>query len=231
MSRNGKAKQSGASQWSIIDRNVASIFAGCGLASLQPLYSCQADYTAATSFPFPAALRVFLLQPLFRHLILQSRIPLFCLFSGQNGACESVFNCIFNKLARSNKLVLRNFCLFQNFIFANKKSTNTSNTLIRTNNYIYVCILSRYFQNPFNFLCFAEKMQNIRKTLRLFIQAVQREGYIQPFGDGVEVVLVGTQGFVLYASGSSRREKKIKILGNGGFLNISHGYSCHNCTS
>ena len=29
------------------------------------------------------------------------------------------------------------------------------------------------------------------------------------------MLLVGTQGFVLYASGSSRREKKIKILGNG----------------
>ena len=54
---------------------------------------------------------------------------------------------------------------------------------------------------------------------------------IQSFGDGAEVLLVGTQGFVLYASGSSRREKKIRILGNRGFLNISHGYSCHNYTS
>ena len=54
---------------------------------------------------------------------------------------------------------------------------------------------------------------------------------IQSFGDGAEVLLVGTQGFVLYASGSSRREKKTNILGNRGFLNISHGYSCHNYTS
>lgn len=29
--------------------------------------------------------------------------------------------------------------------------------------------------------------------------------------------LVGAQSFVLYASGSSRREKKIEILGNGDF--------------
>ena len=59
------------------------------------------------------------------------------------------------------------------------------------------------------------------------------EGGLHPiFGDGVEVLLVGTQGFVLYASGSSQREKKkIKILGNRGFLNISHGNSCHNDTS